>query len=373
MSISPRGQRTATRLGAVGAGIAAVAALALTVVPSTAEAATHRAAASPTVVATGVYGTQTKVVTSKGHKVSVTVGGSTGSGEFRVPARFRSLHVPAPRSTSQSSSLYVSIYNSSQSHAWVFNLPTSSLTVKSSGKGTLKVPSTKISPFGKVSLTMTPKGSPTIQKCQGVATSKTQKVKLAGTFFFDTRSGKHGWGTVGSKTKTFTFSTSAAVDWTYSYDGNCSPAYTPPCVNYVSWDAFDNGGSGYLSGEAKPTKSVSASRNVTFTKPAGANRYDYASASLKSATLTTGSGSATLKLTGNGSASTGAATIHAGDQYTESPTACGTDGQTSTTTEWNGTLTNGSKALQVHDIFGGMGVKSGSSASINRATVHSAS
>lgn len=368
MPTHPRSHRRLLRAGAMSTGLIAAAALALAALPSSAQAAPH--ATTPKIQSVSVSGEHAKVKSSKHKTLSVSVSGSNSTNEPLRPAvpRAHAIHRTAAGSSTQGN-LDVTLSNASEFHQWDFSVPTSALVVKSSGKGTYKVPATKLSPFGTVKLSFAPKGKPTLLKCEGTTVSKVQKVTLSGTFFFDTRSGKHGWGTVGSKKSKFTFTSNATVEWSYVTTASCQPDFTSFCQTSTFWDAFTENGD--LQGAVVPRKGVSASRQVKLSKPAGAFRYDNKSAGVKSETFSSTSTTATLTVTGNGSSSTGSATITGSDPNTFS-NPCGKTGQTQNMTSWNGTFTNGSKPLEVHDIFGVIGAKTGSDAEITKYSVTSA-
>jgi hypothetical protein len=183
-----------------------------------------------------------------------------------------------------------------EEHDWTFPVAASALQVSSAGKGTLKVPSAKISPFGQISLTITPTGTPKTDSCDGTPSDKVQKVKLAGTFYFDTKStGSQKWGAVGSrstkkKAKKFTFSSTNDVTWFYLLPPSpdaAAPVTGPdpdcggggdddlglPCNADLIWD--DASGNVDLTGVSVAGLSlIEASRNTQLSTPAGATRED---------------------------------------------------------------------------------------------------
>ena len=334
------GVRTrALRLGAVTAGLATAASLALVLTPTAAEAGgSHGARASaPTIVGTSVSWSQKRVHTSKGRKVRATMSGSKfSSGSY----------------------LSVSLGTSKEFHSWNMKVQKSALALNAKGKGTFTPKATRTSPIAKVKIAIKPKGTPTTSRCQGTAVSKSRRVVLSGKFWVNTRSGKRGWGTVGSKTKAFNFSARGTVVWTYkTSDLNCL-GDGGVCYTGSTWSVF--GSTGSLSGKLNGT-SVSGSRSVMLKKPAGASRFDSRSASLTSATFTRDNeaGTAKVVLKGKRSAgSTGSATINGTDASTYT-TPCGSSGGQTSNTSWSSTFTNGATPLRVHDIYGSIGVKSG--------------
>ena len=123
-------------------------------------------------------------------------------------------------------------------------------------------------------------------------------------------------------------------------------------------------------GNVRKHATVTGSRNVKLSKPKGATRSDYSTVGLKSAKLTTSNSgkNAKLVLKGSGKASTGSATI-TGAGTPNDPYPCGSKGKKIKSTYWGGKIKNGSKPLTVHDIFGGISVKSNTDADINKSTV----
>lgn len=333
---------------ALATGLAAVAAYALAFAPTTANASPSTAA--PKVTYVTINGVAKHVKTSKGPKVTVSV--------------------YAGRDTladSKTTGLTVALENASQSHYWNFQIPSSAVKAASSGKASVKPSAKKLAPFGKVSLTAKPKGKPKTISCKGSPSTKTQKVTLGGTFYFDTRSGKHGWGTVGSKKKAFHFSTSATVTWSYANDNYCYSGGSI-CLSSTTWAAYTSGKS--LGGDVRKHPRINGTRDARLTKPKGATRNDYVTAALKSAKLSTSNGGADAKLvlTGTGGASSGSATVTGTGASTDAY-PCGKGGKKQKSSYWNGSFKNGSKPLTVRDIYGAIKLPSNVDATINKYAV----
>lgn len=347
-----------TRITTVAASLVTAAGLAVAFTPPTANAA------APQVTGYTISGMKTKVHTSKGHKVvvSISAGYSTAQGGARLSAP--DTRLKAPKMAAGSTSAYVTVGDSKQSHGWFFRLPKKAVSLSASGKGKIVPRHSKTAPYAKIALTAKPKGSAKTQRCQGQVISKTQVVKLSGTFWLDTRSGKHGWGTVGSKSKSFTFSTRATVTWSYANTTSGCYHFVDNCSASKSWYTYSSHGT--LNGD---TRTVSGTRYKKLSKPKGAFRNDYVSGAVKSAKLAQNGAAGTAKFTikGNGSASTGSATINGTDRYSYSY-PCGAS-KTVKNTGWTATLKNGAKPLKVHDIYGAIGTKTGTEGSISVTTV----
>ena len=244
-----------------------------------------------------------------------------------------------------------------ESHSWSFPITAPAFTIAKTDAGTLDLPSVATAPYGTVQLTITPTGPTVKQPCDASDYVTTRPVRVAGTFFFNTNSaGAHKWGTVGSATTTFTFSTGSDVVTTFGYGlGACAPPYSVPCTSGVSWDAANSSYSVDLYGgsTSKTTGFIDGTRLVKLTTPTGATRYDSSYVTSPAPKLTPGAaGAASVAVTSTAAAS-GSATLNStkrGTTYTE---PCGA-GSTETVKSWTpATFTNGTPPLSVPEqIFG---------------------
>jgi len=344
MPITSVRRRSAVRLAAVAAGLSTAATLA--VVSSPANAVTERGSAAPRITSVAITGA--KSVTSSKHKAL-------------------KLSAYASRSASGSSvgSFGVSLAAGGESHTWNFNVPRSAIALTSTGKGKIVVPATSIAPFGKVKLTAVPKGATTISKCHGTAIGKSRKVTLSGTFWFDTRSGAHGWGSVGSKTKKFAFKVPAMVTWTYAGNpGYCGPTDPDPstCRGSSAWTGMS--GTQFVYGDLSTSRKVTAIRSVKFTKPRNATRSDLRQALVKSVSLTRDNDTGSFIVTGDGGATKGTLTVPE-LALIDQTVPCGTSNQATLTSAY-GQAVNGTTPFAVYDIFGGIGVANGSLVSVTK-------
>lgn len=328
--MSPLSVMRRRRVTAVAAALFTAGAMSLTLAQTTTASA-----AAPKVTGVHVTASKAKVRTSTGKYVTISVYASK----------------PVQGS---SPNLSIAATTPTESHSWYFPIAKTHFTLGSTGKGKIAPAAIKVSPFAKVNLTVKPAAAAKTQRCNGQAISKTQKVRVTGTFWLDTKSGKK-WGKVGSKTKRFTFGTTSIATWTYANSaGYCDGNYLPPCANSVSWGSSTaNRG---LYGEGRK---VFASRSVKINRPKGATRYDSRTVTARSAQFTKDdtAGTATLKIVGNGSSLTGTAKLVGTNRNQGEPTPCKKAGKKVRTTYYfTSSFTNGPKPLKANDIFGSIGV-----------------
>lgn len=262
----------------------------------------------------------------------------------------------------------------SETHAWNFEVATGALTLDDTGAGTVDVPGSAISPYGEVSLTVTPVGDPTTQQCQGQDVSQTQKVSLSGTFYFDTRSGgKHAWGAVGSKSKPFTFSATNSVVSQFNPSANigCVDFNNLPCASGLTWSSNQNSNLDFDGFGAGKHGQLFASRTVNLSTPAGATRDDEAFATTKPLKVVKKSGGASLSVTAATNA-VGSAKLTAKKSHKDSNNCkLGSKKKVATSTSWqNAKYKNGKKKLAVHaEIFGAIKIANNANSSFSVTTL----
>lgn len=294
---------------------------------SVGTASTSATAGPPKVTGFSIYASQTNVRTTTGKKLRLDVFASRES----------------------TSGITVTLGNASETHNWFFPVGKEQVTLNQAGKGRVVPTAAKVAPFAKMALTVKPAGALKTQRCQGQVVSKARKVKVAGTFWFDTRSGKR-WGKVGSKTKKFAFKKVALATWTYRHTATeCggSSNFEPPCRTATTWAIYDRKVT--LNGE---NRKVTGFRHQKLAKPAKAIRYDTRTELARSVTLTEDSEAdrATLKVVGNGRGLKGSGTL-VGTMKGTSPIDC--RGGRMNSSYWSTTsFTNGSTPLQMSDIYG---------------------
>ncbi len=297
-----------------------------------------------------LYTASTKVTSTTGHHLLVSVYVSKQSG-----------HKPT---------VSVTLRAPHESHTWSFSAPSSALKVNSSGKGSVTLSASAMGGYGKLALHVKPVGATKTYRCQGQVVSKSRPVKVSGVMFADTKSsGRHKWGKVGSKTRSFTFAKPSSVSWQYDNTATC-PTPKSTCYASLFWDASLFSSTAYSSltgGTSRKSSYLSGYRSVQLHKPAGAHRSDSVTAKAPAPKLTVandGSAVLTAKL-GKGSAKIAA------PAGSDNSTPCGTGGKQEHSLTWSGSYTNGATSLKVPaQIFGAISMKNSASAGyISKTTI----
>lgn len=329
--------RARARAAATGAVGAALVVGGLAAMPAHAQGS---GAQAPSVNAVSVSTASTKVTSSTGHHLTISVYAFSQKGGHP--------------------SISVSLRTTQESHGWSFTGPRTAVAVDSTGKGSITLSGTQMGGYGHLKLHLKPVGKARTQKCGGEPQSKTRPVTVSGTMFFNTKStGTHKWGTVGSNRKTFTFARTDSVTWTYNTTHSC-PSPPPTCYTSRSWSRSVSTLKTYTylsGGVAGKAGYVSAFRSTQLSKPKGASRYDSMSLKAKPSSLTVANdGSAVMKVF----LGTGSATLKAPPGSTfDQP--CGTGTKQEHTTSWSGSYQNGPKQLRAPaQIFGSIALPNSS-------------
>lgn len=309
----------ATRTLALACGLILTAGLSLTTVP-TAGAATAGASSSaaPPI--------------SRSVSVSTTVKSSTGK-KLKV-----SLYAYVSRGIAN---LSVSLNRGNETHSWSFPIATSSVKISTKALGTVKVPAKKLGGYGTLSVKIKSAGKLKKSRCGGKVYNAWRSTKLAGKFFFDSKS---GWGKVGSKKKARTFKSARTSLY---YDVTCPPGpeRRPVCVTQISWSGYHSTGSGYRGMYATKSGSttwLAGSRSTRLAKPKNAYRYDSVSAKAAAPKLTVRADD-TARIAMKGSRGSAAANSSGpGYDYT-TPCRTGTQHDFS----WNGSLSNAKTPIRL--------------------------
>ena len=112
-------------------------------------------------------------------------------------------------------------------HQWSFELTGESLTYSSKdGSGALNAGS-QIRPYGKVNLRLNRVSTVATPCARGNGNRKTDRVTVAGTMAFDTRT--KAWGTIGQPRGTFSFASGSSILYQ-----NCSGCTAPPAPQCLS-------------------------------------------------------------------------------------------------------------------------------------------
>lgn len=348
---------TGWRVGVLAGATAAAAALGGASIPSSAAAAT------PHLTAVELNSGLADIVSSTGRKLEVEVDAYVAP---KQPSA-NEADVTVTRETA----------DGEEDHTWMFPIKAADLTATPTGKGALKVTTHELSPFGALSLTMTPKSAPTTQSCEGTPAATTTPVKLVGSFFFNTRSGATGnWGSLGSKSgsKSVTFHGKNIVTRVLGagscLNGTGDDDTALPCTSSLIWDSstptLDLNGV-----EMYGVDLVAASRIVKLHAPAGAMRADAVFGSIPAPAVTISPDpviesafDALLVATGHGATSTGSAILTSVSGATAQTAPCGAGSKTVDGTLWqNAIYHNGVNPFAMKtQVFGNIHVPNNSSA-----------
>jgi hypothetical protein len=224
-----------------------------------------------------------------------------------------------------------------ESHEWGFGVRESSLRINTK-KGTGTVKSHKqLKGYGKFTLKLSPAGR-SHKSCAGSSGfTTTRKVTLVGHARFNTRSGKHGWGVVGShKTK---LKATMIVDYG-TPDTNCGPPITAHCPSVgIFVDSISNGTDFGASSAPGKQARITTFRQVKLASPAGAVRSDFLGGTAKPLKLKhDADGTVSFRISPRSSNASGSATVTA-----TPPPGTTTCKGTSTDVFFGGNWVNGAK------------------------------
>jgi hypothetical protein len=286
---------TAIALTALVAGTTAVAGAAA--VPRTPRAVSGHTATS--LLFTSLNSTTLSIKDSHGVRLHLTLGSTMRTGVGRA-------------------SLSVSLATGSvdglgETHSWSFSLPRSDLSYnRKTGHGKLATHGS-LKAFGTITLAFAKKSQST-SKCKGGTGHDTRVTgRLSGKLFFNTQTGSHGWGKVGSRTRKVTFSGASTVSMLSSGCPIGTGGGSASCISGLFWSAPFSTTTPSQSTFGNVTRSGSRTKStITFDQfvdinsPAGTTRTDLLVAKEPAPTVNAG----TLTITTSGHAVTGSATIN---------------------------------------------------------------
>jgi hypothetical protein len=205
--------------------------------------------------------------------------------------------------------LSVGLSAGKESHDWGFGVKRSTVHFNAK-KGTGRI-NTKhqLKRYGKIRLTIAPTGKAHRSCASSTGYTTTRKITLTGKPTFNSKSGKHGWGTVGAHTVTIK-GTLTVNFGTPKLD--CGGGVTPsPCPSVgINVDDFTQSTSMNTSGRPGHDARVFAFREVSLTSPRGGSRSDFLTGKVKPLTATPDSGgNVAIRLTGASKNIHGSATI----------------------------------------------------------------
>lgn len=289
----------------------------------------------------------TTIVSTTGKRLKVSVSGSRESGE--------------------GARMSVTVANIAGTESHDFSFPKASLSVSSTGSGTGALSGTQSGGRAKIQLKFSPDGAMTSRKCQGQVYGKSRPLKVGGVMWFSIGS---TWGRVGSKTRPMKFGAQSAVNW--SYDVGCPPTgEQDPCRASLNWSVstpYSSSGFSTIFGfKASSKVSVTGSRQVRLSKPAGATRFDYANRTgVKAPAMSTSGSTTTLAVFAPGGKGR---IVSRTEGWNPGPQTC--RGGTQNTTNWSGTFVQGSPTVKVPaSAFGAITVPNGESGYFSRTVVN---
>jgi hypothetical protein len=236
-------------------------------------------------------------------------------------------------------------YVSGETHTWTFDLKRSAFSAHA-GKATL-VTKTMLKSFGTITLSFA-KRSTSSSACQPVGTVTRMKGTVTGTIYFNTRTGPHGWGTIGSRTHKVRIKGASVLTLLGTGCPLGSSGGSTACVRGISWSPpFVSGTTSSFFGveqtNGHAVSTITVNNQVRLSSPAGASRNDDLIAKEPRPTLKGG----ILQIRTSGSLVTGAASITS-TGHNPNPYSCTSRGKKKTQKTQDYTGTWSSSKLEAH-------------------------
>ncbi len=320
---------TSTRGNAVRVLVASGTSVLLAGLTVGATAGTAEAESAPAAKATVSYmsfNASKDVVTSKGKRLTITVGAGKNPGSgASVSAGFGTR-------------------DGKEYHTWSFSAPGKAMQQNGKLLGEITLAKSKTKRYVGLKVKVRKAGKIRTEKCDGQVSSKSRKVVLVGKFLVNT---KAGWGKLSKR--------GFKVPGTAYRSFNASCSYTSTCSNYLSWSVY-GGSAGIYGSQTAKRATLSGSRSVKVKGVKNAWRSDYAYRSkAKRADLKAGSNKLVAYADG------GKATLTGSPSTSSYP--CGKKDKVTVGKYWNGTMRNGSTPLRLKtQLFKTIKVKNGSTA-----------
>jgi hypothetical protein len=258
-----------------------------------------------------------------------------------------------------STSLQVLVSRGHDGQNWTFDLASSHFVLhRQTGSGHLVAESKALGHFGRISLRLTSTGSVSTSRCPNSPdTDRDTAVKVAGTFSFDTDSGKAGsLGKLGSRTTTTTFTGRSHVDTEFGDPGTgCFDRARQSCgsqldANSPSADVTIL--AGWVKRHGARHGFIRGQRMTHLHAPAHSTRFDFASRPAPVPRLRRNAGKAVMTIRSGGRAGlTGSATLASTSQLRRQTRAC--RGVSLAETSWRASYTNGHRPLALASDLGG--------------------
>jgi hypothetical protein len=229
-----------------------------------------------------------------------------------------------------------------EAHEWTFATSRSAIHVNGS-KATGRIRTRQqLGRYGKLKLVLAPAGKAHRTCSASTGFTSTRAITLTGKPKFNSRSGKHGWGTVGGHK--MTMKATLTVNFGMP-DPDCGHILQTFCPSVgISLNAFAGRTSLNVTGAPGHAAQISADRLVDLPSPTGARRGDFMSGKVKPVSAATDtSGNITIRLRPKSKNLSGAATVTA-----QAPPSTDSCRKVSSDSYFNATWTNGATKLAFH-------------------------
>jgi hypothetical protein len=266
-------------------------------------------------------------------------------------------------SVKRADSLSVGLSHGQEAHEWNFAVSKSAIHLNAS-KATGRIRTKRqLGRYGKLTLMLAPAGKAHRTCSASTGFTSTRKITLTGKPRFNSRSGRHGWGTVG--VHKLRMKATLKVDFG-TPDPDCGHILRVFCPSVgISLNTFAGTTGVSASGRPGHASRAEADREVTLSSPSGATRNDFMSGKVKplSAVADAG-GNITIRLRAASKSLSGTATV-----TTQSPPSNDTCKKVSSDSYFDANWTNGAKKLTFHgQIEPGISVRDNDSVSVEVTT-----
>jgi hypothetical protein len=245
-------------------------------------------------------------------------------------------------SVKRADSMSVGLSAGPEAHEWNFVLGRSATHLNAS-KATGRIRTKQqLGRFGKFKLTLAPAGKARRSCVASTGFTSTRKITLSGRPRFNSKSGRHGWGTVGAHKMTIKATLTADFGMP---DPDCGHILRASCPSVgISIGAFNDTTDLSASSRAGHASRAEADRRVSLPSPSGASRNDFLSGKLKplSAVADAG-GNLTIRLRSASKTISGTATV-----TTQSPPSTDACRKVSSDSYFDAIWANGAKKLTLH-------------------------
>jgi hypothetical protein len=239
-------------------------------------------------------------------------------------------------------SMSIGLSSGAEAHDWDFGTGRSA-TRLSARKGTGRIATKhELGRFGKLKLTIAPAGKAHRTCAASTGFTSTRNITLTGKPTFNSKSGKHGWGTVGKHK--LTLKGSLSVDFGMP-DPDCGHILHVSCPKLgLSLGTFEGDTDMNAFSRSGHASRIFADRFVDLPSPTGARRSDFLSGKLRPLSAATDtSGNITVRLRPKSKTISGSATVTG-----QAPPSTDTCKKVSSDDYSESTWTNGAKKLAVH-------------------------